>query len=182
MLLGPCCTFVYIDQFNIKKYISKSFLCDLSKKKLFLWEKKRSCLCEARTHDIHVSTMLYHTETAPPVYHGGPKANKQAFNSAQTSWEHDYVGLAQVHPNYEVYSWVEILSNLLWSSPGMMHSSVGRSLAWQNDSATSSQVIKLYRIINLYRVRSWTQTGRLCGQTQPPTEGSGNLFLTPHAN
>ena len=152
---------------------------------------KKSCFCEKKREVVFVRLELTTFTLArcsttrklpPPVYHGGPKANKQAFNSAQTSWEHDYVGLAQVHPNYEVYSWVEILSNLLWSSPGMMHSSVGRSLAWQNDSATSSQVIKLYRIINLYRVRSWTQTGRLCGQTQPPTEGSGNLFLTPHAN
>ena len=132
----------------------ESFLCDLSKKKkvVFVRKRKRSRHCEARTHDIHVIARRCTTRKLPPppVYHGGPKANKQAFNSAQTDILRTRLcGTRSGAPSYGVYSWVEILSNLRWSSPGMMHGSVGRPLAWQDDSATSSQVTKLYRIMNL---------------------------------
>ena len=47
---------------------------------------KRSCLCEARTQDLPI--IAQHTKTAP--YHG---ARSKLFNSERTSWEHYYVGL-----------------------------------------------------------------------------------------
>jgi len=134
------------------------FVIYLKKKVVFV--RKKLSLWGSNSRHSHYSMTLNHTETAP-VYHGEPKANKQAFNSAQTSWEHDYVGLALVHPNYGVYSWVEILSNLRWSSPGMMHGSVGRSLAWQDDQplpARSLSSIESWTCCTSspHRVRSWT--------------------------
>ena len=55
-------------------------------------EGERSCLCEARTQDLHI--IAQHMKTAP--YHG---ARSKLFNSERTSWEHYYVGLAQAHRN-----------------------------------------------------------------------------------
>jgi len=46
---------------------------------------------------------LYHTEAAPYVPEG-PKAKKLLTSHKQTSWEHDYVRLAQVSP--EIFLWL----------------------------------------------------------------------------
>ena len=59
--------------------------------------QKRSCLCEAQAHNLHITTQCStNTETAP--YHRD-QGHKLLKTHKRTSWEHDYVGLAQAHPN-----------------------------------------------------------------------------------
>ena len=81
----------------------ESFLCDLSKKKkvVFVRKRKRSRHCEARTHDIHVIARRCTTrKLPPPPYTTGDQklTNKLLTAHKRTSWEHDYVGLAQAPP------------------------------------------------------------------------------------
>ena len=78
--------------------------------------KKKSCLCYvgSNSRPSYYSTTLYHTETAP-VPLGGQEANKLSRSHKQTSWEHNYVGLAQAHPKYAVrkeVNWNGLLSLL----------------------------------------------------------------------
>jgi len=65
---------------------------------------KRSSLCEARTHDLHV--IAQHSTTRGGL---GAKGNKLFTSHKRTSWGHDYVELAQAHPNYirpKKFQWI----------------------------------------------------------------------------
>ena len=48
-----------------------------------IYPQKRSCLCEARPHDLHVTAWHSTTQKLPRMYHGGQK--QTSINIAQTN-------------------------------------------------------------------------------------------------
>jgi len=78
-----------------------------------IYSQKRSRLCEAQTHDLHVTTWCSTTQKLPRTYvPREPKANKLLTSHKRTSWEHDYVRLAQALPRNVS---VSVITSLYWS-------------------------------------------------------------------
>ena len=67
-----------------KIYIQKFSLWSIQKKVVFVRKKREVVFVRLELTTFTLARCSTTRKRPPPVYHGGPKANKQAFNSAQT--------------------------------------------------------------------------------------------------